>query len=42
MSMLLNLKERVDSTFEYWGGLGKVTEEAFHAILKKQLKMKRY
>jgi hypothetical protein len=30
------------TTFEYPGGLGRVTKEAFHAILKKQLKMKRY
>ena len=41
-SMLLAIKERVDNTFEYHGGLGKVTEEAFHNILKGQLKMKRY
>ena len=41
-SMLLAVKERVDNTFEYRGGLGKVSEEAFHAILKGQLKVKRY
>ena len=41
-SMLLNLKQRVDNTFEYQGGLGRVTEEAFHATLKRQLKIKRY
>ena len=41
-SMLLNIKQRVDNTFEYEGGLGRVTEEAFHAILKGQLKIKRY
>lgn len=41
-SMLLAVKERVDNTFEYHGGLGKVTEEAFHSILKGQLKVKRY
>ena len=41
-SMLLAIKERVDNTFEYHGGLGKVTEEAFHSILKGQLKVKRY
>ena len=40
--MLLAVKERVDNTFEYRGGLGKVTEEAFHNILKGQLKVKRY
>jgi hypothetical protein len=41
-SMLLAVKERVDNTFEYRGGLGRVTEEAFHQILKGQLKVKRY
>lgn len=41
-SILLAVKERVDNTFEYHGGLGKVTEEAFHSILKGQLKVKRY
>ena len=41
-SMLLNIKQRVDNTFEYEGGLGRVTEEAFHSILKGQLKIKRY
>ena len=41
-SMLLAVKERVDNTFEYHGGLDKVTEEAFHNILKGQLKVKRY
>jgi hypothetical protein len=40
--ILLNVKARVDNTFEYRGGIGRVIEEAFHAILKKQLKMKRY
>ena len=40
-SMLLNVKERMDSMFEYRGGLSRMTEEAFHAILKKQLKMKK-
>ena len=34
--MLFAIKERVDNTFEYHGGLGKVTEEAFHSILKGQ------
>ena len=41
-TMLLNIKQRVDNTFEYRGGLGKVTEEAFHSTLKQQLKIKRY
>ena len=41
-SMLLAVKERVDNTFDYHGGLGRVTEEAFHNILKGQLKVKRY
>lgn len=41
-SMLLNIKERVDNTFEYEGGIGRVTEEVFHATLKGQLKIKRY
>ena len=41
-SMLLAVKERVDNTFDYHGGLGYVTEEAFHSILKGQLKVKRY
>ena len=40
--ILLNVKVRVDNTFEYHGGIGRVIEEAFHAIIKKQLKMKRY
>jgi hypothetical protein len=39
--ILLNVKARVDNIFEYHGGIGMVIEEAFHAILKKQLKMKR-
>jgi hypothetical protein len=33
-SMLLNIKERVDNTFGYEGGIGRVTKEAFHATLK--------
>jgi len=41
-SMLLAVKERVDNTFDYHGGLGYVIEEAFHSILKGQLKVKRY
>ena len=40
--MLLDIKERVDNTFEYEGGIGRVTEEVFHATLKGQLKIKRY
>ena len=32
----------MDNTFEYHGGPGKVTEEAFHSISKGQLKVKRY
>jgi hypothetical protein len=39
---LLNIKKRVDNTFEYEGGIGHVTEWSFHANLKSQLKMKRY
>jgi hypothetical protein len=39
-AMLLNIKQHVDNTFEYRGGLGKVTEEAFHSSLKQQLKIK--
>ena len=39
---LLNIKKRVDNTFEYEGGIGQVTEWSFHANLKSQLKMKRY
>jgi hypothetical protein len=38
-SMLLNIKQRVDNTFEYEGGLGRITEEAFHSTLKGQLKL---
>ena len=30
------------STFDYEGGLGRVTEETFHALLNNQLKTKRY
>jgi hypothetical protein len=41
-ALLLNIKERVDNTFEYRGGLGKVTEEVFHSTLKGQLKVKWY
>ena len=42
-AMLLIIKERVDNTFDYHGGLGKLIEEAFHNILKPgQLKVKRY
>ena len=40
--MLLNIKELEDNTFEYEGGIGRVTEEVFHATLKGQLKIKRY
>jgi hypothetical protein len=40
--MLSNIKERVDNTFEYKGEIERVTEEAFYATLKKQLKIKRY
>ena len=40
--MLFAVKDRVDNTFEYHGGLGKVTKEVFHSILKGQLKVKRY
>ena len=39
--MPLVAKERVDNTFEYRGGLRRVIEEAFHQILKGQLKVKR-
>ena len=39
---LLNIKKRVDNTFEFEGGIGHVTEWAFYANLKSQLKMKRY
>jgi hypothetical protein len=38
----LNVKAQVENTFEYCGGIGHVIEEAFHVILKKQFKMKRY
>ena len=41
-SMLINIKQRIDNTFEYEGGIGRVTEEAFYATLKGQLKIKRY
>ena len=41
-TMLLFIKQRVDNTFDYEGGLGRVTEEAFHSLLKNQLKTKRY
>ena len=41
-SMLLNIKQRVDNTFDYEGGLRRVTEEVFNATLKGQLKIKRY
>ena len=40
ISMLLNIKERVDNTFEYEGGIGRFIEEIFHATLKGQLKIK--
>lgn len=42
MPMLLTIKQRVDNTFEYKGGLGKVSERVFHKELKHQLKMKRH
>ena len=42
ISMLLAVKKRVGNTSELYGGLGKVTAEAFHNILKGQLKVKRY
>jgi hypothetical protein len=32
--MLLNIKQHVDNTFDYHGGLGKITKEAFHSTLK--------
>jgi hypothetical protein len=41
-AMLLNVKQCVDNTFDYRGGLGKVTEEVFHSTMKQQLKVKRY
>lgn len=31
-----------DNTFEYYGGLGKVLEEAFNSTLKQHLQIKRY
>ena len=40
--MLLNIKARIDNTFEYLGGLQKVTEEVFHSTIKSQMKAKRY
>jgi hypothetical protein len=40
--MLLAMKEQVDNTFDYRRGLGRVMEEAFHTMLKGQLKVKRY
>jgi hypothetical protein len=42
MEMLLNIKQRIDNTFEYGRGLRRVTKEVFHSTLKSQLKMKRY
>jgi hypothetical protein len=41
-TILLSIKQRIDNTFDYKGGLGRVTEEAFHSLLKNQLKTKRY
>jgi hypothetical protein len=41
-SMLLNIKQHVDNTFEYKGRLRRVTEKAFHATPKGQLKIKHY
>jgi hypothetical protein len=40
--MLLCIKQWVDNTFEYGGGIRRVTEEVFYSTLKGQLKMKRY
>jgi hypothetical protein len=37
-SMLLNIKQRVENTFENEGGLGRVTEEEFYATLKDSSK----
>jgi hypothetical protein len=34
------MKARVNYTFEYRGCIGRVIEEALHAIFKKQLKIK--
>lgn len=42
MAMLLKVKENVDSVFEYRGGLQRVTDKAFHTMLKGQLKSARY
>lgn len=42
MAKLMNVKEKVDNTFEYTRGLGRMTEEAFHSILKSELKSPRY
>lgn len=39
---LMNIKQRVDNTFEYEGGIGCITDWSFQSILKSQLKMKRY
>ena len=41
-TMLFSIKQRVNNTFDYEGGLGRVTEEAFYSLLKNQLKTKRY
>jgi hypothetical protein len=41
-AMLFNFEARVDNTFEYRGGLQKVTEEVFHHTIKSQMKAKRY
>lgn len=41
-TIFLAIKRRVDSTFDYKGGLGYVTKEAFHSLLKNMLKTKRY
>jgi hypothetical protein len=40
--MLLNIKGHVVNTFEYRGGLQRVTEEVFHSTIKSQQKAKRY
>jgi hypothetical protein len=37
-TMLFSIKQRVDNTFDYEGGFGRITEEAFHLLLKNQLK----
>lgn len=38
-TMFISIKQRVDNTFSYERGLGRVTEEAFHSLKTKKYQL---